>query len=289
MQMNSCSVCRSTQLKPLPEYSHAHLVQCKNCNMVFSAKQPDHQELIEFYSNGYDLTRYYSPITEKRYKELLEEFEVYKTEGRLLDIGCGYGFFLQTAQEAGWEETGIEITDEAVKACTSKGLRMHHGTLESANFPNDHFDVIVLIETIEHVVDVDKLLKEIHRVLRPGGLVYLSTPNFNALNRYRLKEKYDVVQYPLHLSYFTPNTLKRFFESNGFETKKIISSGISKTRYKTSTGQSNQEYVSETSDDEMLRYRIEKSSVLKTAKNMANGVLNVLKVGESIKGYFVKK
>lgn len=288
MQINQCPVCHSAQLNPLKEYTHAHLVQCKDCGMVFSNEQPDQKTLVEFYSDGYDLTRYYSPITEKRYKELLEEFEPYRNEGRLLDVGCGYGFFLQTSKEAGWDATGIEITDEAVKACTSKGLRMHHGTLESAVFPNDHFDVIVLIETIEHVIEVDQLLKEIQRVLRPGGLVYLSTPNFNAINRYRLKEKYDVVQYPLHLSYFTPATLKRFFESNGFKTKQMMSSGISKTRYKTSTGQSNQEYVSETSDDEMLRYRIEKSSALKAAKNMANGMLNVLKVGESIKAYFVK-
>ena len=165
---------------------------------------------------------------------------------------------------------------------------MHHGSLEQGNFQKDHFDVIVLIETIEHVTKVDELLKEIHRILRPGGLVYLSTPNFNALNRFRLKEKYDIVQYPLHLSYFTPKTIKRFFENNKFKTVKIESTGISKTRYKTSTGQSNQEYVSETSDDEMLRYRIEKSASLKTAKNVANKILDKLQIGESIKGYFVK-
>lgn len=288
MLKSSCPVCHSAQLDPIPEYKHAHLVKCKGCGMVFSNEQPEHEELIQFYSNGYDLTRYYSPITEKRYQELLKEFEAFRKEGRLLDIGCGYGFFLQTAREAGWETTGIEITDDAVKACTSKGLRMHHGTLQEAVFPNDHFDVIVLIESIEHLKNVEEVLEEIHRVLRPGGLVYLSTPNFNAINRYRLQEKYDIVQYPLHLSYFTPGTLKRFFESNGFNTQMIISSGISKTRYKTSTGQSNQEYVSETSDDEMLRYRIEKSAALKTAKKMANGILNALKLGESIKGYFVK-
>lgn len=288
MQITSCPVCHSTQLNALPEYAHAHLVKCQSCGMIFSNEQPDHEELVEFYSEGYDLTRYYSPITEKRYKELLQEFEAYRQNGRLLDIGCGYGFFLQTAKEVNWDITGIEITDEAVKACTSKDLRMHHGSLESAGFPDDHFDVIVLIETIEHVTEVDKLLREIYRVLRPGGLVYLSTPNFNAVNRFRLKEKYDIIQYPLHLSYFTPDTLKQFFESNGFKTKSIKSSGISKTRYKTSTGQSDQAYVSETSDDEMLRYRIEKSAMLKGAKNMANSVLNSLNIGESIKGYFVK-
>lgn len=289
MKINACPVCQAEKFKKLEKYAHAHLVKCTNCEMVLSNQHPKQSELVEFYSDGYDLTKYYSPITEQRYLELLGEFEAYRNTSKLLDIGCGYGFFLETAKQNNWDVTGVEITDDAVKACTSKGLRMHHGTLETAHFQDETFDVIVLIETIEHVIQPEKLITEIHRVLRPGGLVYLTTPNFNAINRYRLKAQYDVIQYPLHLSYFTPKTLQRFFESNGFETQEIASSGISKTRYKTSTGQSNQEYVSETSDDEMLRYRIEKSSGLKAAKNMANGILNILQVGESIKGYFVKK
>lgn len=288
MKISACPVCSSNKFKTLEQYTHAHLVKCSSCEMVFSNQQPEQSELANFYSDGYDLTRYYSPITERRYLEILEEFESFRKTGKLLDIGCGFGFFLETANEKNWETTGVEISNTAVKACTSKGLRMHHGALETAHFQNNEFDVIVLIETIEHVLQPEKLITEIHRILRPGGLVYLSTPNFNALNRYRLKGQYDIVQYPLHLSYFTPRTLKKFFEENGFSTQKITSTGISKTRYKTSTGQSNQEYVSETSDDEMLRYRIEKNKLLMAGKNAANSVLSMLNVGESIKGYFVK-
>ncbi len=288
MKIKACSVCGSNQFIPLEQFKHAHLVKCASCNLVFSELQPEQPELVDFYSEGYDLTKYFSPITEKRYLELLEDFKVFRNTGKLLDIGCGFGFFLETAKRKGWDVIGLEITNDAVEACSSKGLNMHHGTLETAKFEDESFDVIVFIETIEHVIEPNRLIKEIHRVLRPGGLVYLSTPNFNALNRYRLQEKYDVIQYPLHLSYFTPKTLRRFFERNGFTTKKITSTGISKTRYKTSMGQSNQEYVSETSDDEMLRYRIENNQLLKSAKTAANSVLNMFNVGESIKGYFVK-
>lgn len=288
MKIEACPVCQAEKFKRLEKYEHAYIVKCTNCDMVFSDQQPEQSELVDFYSDGYDLTKYYSPITEKRYLKLLEEFESFRKTGKLLDIGCGFGFFLETAKQKNWDVTGIEITDDAVKACTLKGLRMHHGTLEIAHFQDEMFDVIVMIETIEHITEIDNLIREIYRILRPGGLVYLSTPNFNAINRYRLKDQYDVIQYPLHLSYFTPKTLTRFFEMNGFKTERITSTGISKTRYKTSTGQSNQEYVSETSDDEMLRFRIEKNQLLKGAKNVANSVLNILNVGESIKAYFVK-
>ena len=182
MKINACPVCGGNKFNSLEKFAHAHLVKCSSCEMVFSEEKPDQADIVEFYSDGYDLTRYFSPITEKRYLELLEEFEKFRKTGQLLDVGCGFGFFIETAKQQGWDVTGVEITDDAVKACTSKGLRMHHGTLETAHFQDEMFDVIVLIETIEHVIQPEKLIKEIHRVLRPGGLVYLSTPNFNAIN-----------------------------------------------------------------------------------------------------------
>lgn len=286
--MKNCPVCSSSQLHPVKGYEHAFLTKCSDCGMIFTAKQPSIQEQEAFYKDGYDLTRFYSPITKKRYEELLSEFETYKQTGRILDIGAGYGFFLEEAKNKGWDVYGTELTDEVVSICEQKGITMHKGELKTAGFPDNHFDVIVMIEAIEHVTNVGEMIGEVYRILRPGGLVYITTPNFNALNRYRLKEKYDVISYPLHLSYFTPGTLKKLFEKRNFKTQSIKSSGISRTRYKTSTGQSNQAYVSETSDDEMLRHRIEKSTFLRGLKSVANGMLNLFGIGENLKGWFVK-
>ena len=78
------------------------------------------------------------------------------------------------------------------------------------------------------------------------------------------------------------------FEQHGFETLKIQTTGYSVTRKKTSQGKSNQDYVSETSDDEMLRYKIENSVLLKAGKHTANWALNKLKIGDSIKATFIK-
>jgi 2-polyprenyl-3-methyl-5-hydroxy-6-metoxy-1,4-benzoquinol methylase len=288
MKHTSCILCNATSLKPLENYTSYELVRCNSCDFVFTQKIPDKQELLEYYSENYDRTNYFSPITKKRYNELLDKFEPFRKTNRMLDIGCGYGFFLEVARERGWEVYGVEITDDAVDACTKKGINMFKGDSKDVNFDNESFDVVISIEVIEHLNDPNSYLSKAHDLLRSGGVMYVTTPNFNSYLRYRLKEDYDVISYPNHLCYFTARTLKQAFTQNGFIKKKVITTGMSITRLKTSKGKSQQEFVSETSDDEMLRYRIEKNRGLRVFKSVANFFLNATKSGVSLKGTFVK-
>ncbi len=283
-----CNLCGGTDLEHMEGYEKHHLVTCNSCGFVFSEAIPSAEELTAFYSDDYDRTRYFSPVTEKRYNELLDTFEPFRKTNRILDVGCGYGFFLEIAKKRGWEVYGTEISSDACKKCTEKGINMHFGKLESCEFDPESFDVIVSLEVIEHFSDPRSTMKCINGVLRKGGLFYLTTPNFNAYLRYRLKAQYDVIDYPNHLCYFTPVTLRLFAEKLGFETLKIKTTGISITRSKTSLGESKQQYVSETSDDEMLRYRIEKRRVLRWGKQFVNFWLNALGIGVSLKGWFIK-
>lgn len=264
------------------------LYHCNNCSLVFMKRIPSDQELQTYYTNAYDRTSYFSPITRKRYEELLDSFEPYRKTNRILDIGCGYGFFLEIAQKRGWEVYGSELTPQACETCEEKGIRTFLGELPENSFEKESFDVVVAIEVLEHLRSPLDYVKEIKNLLRQGGLLYLTTPNFNAYLRYRLKDKYDVIEYPNHLTYFTRRSLRFLFEKEGFISKKIETTGMSVTRYRTSIGRSNQDYVSETSDDEMIRYKIERNRLLRFTKNLANGILNQLKIGVSLKGSFEK-
>lgn len=251
-------------------------------------RKPSDQELQTYYTNTYDRTSYFSPITRKRYEELLDSFEPYRKTNRILDIGCGYGFFLEIAREKGWEVYGSELTEQACESCKKKGIHTFLGELPENNFDKESFDVVVAIEVLEHLRNPLAYVKEVFHLLRKGGLLYLTTPNFNAYLRYRLKDRYDVIEYPNHLTYFTQRSLRFLFEQNGFKTQSIETTGMSVTRYRTSIGKSNQDYVSETSDDEMIRYKIENNRFLRITKNLTNGMLNVLKIGLSLKGRFEK-
>ena len=99
----SCLVCASTELTDLKNYQKAYLCQCNSCNFIFSRKIPSDKDLKRYYSDDYDRTRYFSHITYQRYKELLLSFESSRKTNKILDIGCGYGFFLTVAKELGWE------------------------------------------------------------------------------------------------------------------------------------------------------------------------------------------
>jgi SAM-dependent methyltransferase len=247
------------------------------------------QELVDYYSNNYERTNYLSPITVKRFNEILDRFEPHRKTGKLLDVGAGYGFFMEVAKERGWDVYGTELTDEAVKHCEAKGLKMFKGEFHELDIEPESFDVIVSIEVLEHVNTPVQYAKKANEILRKGGVLYMTTPNFNSILRYRLKEQYNVIEYPNHLCYYTPQTFLNLFTSHGFHKLEIKTTGISLTRLRTSKGKSDQEYVCETSDDEMLRYRIEKNPALKVMKSSTNGVLNLLKKGDSLKGYFQKK
>lgn len=284
-----CLICNSPSLRPLEGYEEHHLVECRSCRFVFSNSIPSEEELLEYYSGDYDRTAYFSPVTEKRYNELLDSFETYKRTGRILDIGCGYGFFLETAKKRGWEVYGTEVSREACDKCEAKGIKMHYGKFETCDFEDGYFDIVVSFEVIEHLQNPQEIIKCTNRVLRSGGLLYLTTPNFNSYLRYRLKSNYDVIDYPNHLSYYTAVTLRLLVEKFGFKTLSTKTTGISITRSKTSRGESMQQYVSETSDDEMLRYKIEKRRFLRLGKQFINFWLNAFGIGVSLKGWFVKE
>jgi len=285
----NCLVCDSENLSELPRFTSSFLVKCSDCGFVFSNRIPSHEELENYYDSDYDVTRYYSPITEKRYNVLLDSFEKERKTNRILDIGAGYGFFLEAAKNRGWEVYGTEISDDAITHCKEKGIELMKGSVETINFGALTFDVIVTIEVIEHLNTPKSFVDKIHQLLRPDGLFYVTTPNFDSTLRYWLGEKYDVIGYPNHLCYYNSKTLKNLMVQSGFCVNSIKTTGLSVTRIKTSKGQSNQDYVSETSDDEMLRYRIENNKALKILKTSTNGALNLLKIGDSLKGSFRKK
>ncbi len=283
-----CLVCNSSNLKPLSAYEKAHLCKCSDCGFVFAQHIPSEQELIDYY-DGYGRNDYLSLVTIKRYNELLDAMEPFRKTNKLLDVGCGIGYFLEVAKERGWEVHGTEYTDRAMEICSAKGIQMKQGKLDPANYEAESFDVITSFEVLEHINNPLEETNNFNQLLRKGGLVYLTTPNFNSLLRHRLKERYDVITYPEHLSYYTTSTLKKLFTQCGFRKLKIQTTGISLTRLKTSQGQTSQAFISETSDDEQLRNKIEEKRYLQLAKTMVNGTLTIFGVGDSLKGWFVKK
>ena len=284
---DNCLICSSKKLFLLEKYKSAHLCKCKNCGFVFSKNIPSKIELNNFYE-GYSRADYLSPVTIKRYNELLDKFEQFRKTGKIIDVGCGIGYFLEIAKKRGWEVYGTEYTDEAIKICSSKGIKMSLGKLNPKNYDSEMFDIITSFEVLEHINNPIEEINNFSKILRKEGLVYLTTPNFNSLLRYKLNEKYDVITYPEHLSYYTPKTINNLFNKLNFRKFKLQTTGISLTKLKTKRGQVSVGSISENSIDEDLRNKIENNKLLLLIKLIVNLGLSIFKKGDSIKGWYIK-
>lgn len=255
--------------------------------MVFSARKPTENELIKHYTN-YPRYDTFSMVTIKRYHELLDEFEKFRLTNNLLDIGCSNGYFLEVAKKRGWNVFGQEFARECIEVCKNKGIIIKQGYLEEINFENNFFDVITSFEVIEHINTPNSHTKTIHRILRNQGLFYFTTPNFNSISRLLLGNKWNIIEYPEHLAYFTPRTINHLLYKNGFKKIKIKTTGISISRLKQS--KENKEHKTSLIDnpDELYRRKAEKNILFKILKYTINFFLNILKKGDTIKGYYIK-
>ena len=227
LQHTKCLITQTEDLYPLKGYEKNYLVKSRSSGFVFCSKIPTEEEIYNHYNNypiGYGAD---SAITTIRINEVLDGFEKFRKTNKMLDVGCGPGLFLIEAKKRGWEVYGTEFTDNQLTYLKDKGINTLKGKLSDHSFENELFDVIISSEVIEHINNPVEEIQQFHRLLRKGGVVYITTPNFNALERYFLKGDYEIIEYPEHLCYYTPKTINLLLTQNGFEKLKITTTGIS--------------------------------------------------------------
>ncbi len=283
-----CPLCGSLRKRPIAAYARHHLARCTGCGLVHTALVPTTDELQSYYG-GYPVHAEVSPITLKRYDELLDRFEGWRTTGRILDVGCGAGHFLQRAALRGWTAHGTEYGGQALAASRAKGIAVIEGPLDPSNYPTGHFDVVCSFEVIEHVPHPAEDLERMVSVLRPGGLLYLTTPNFRCTGRWLSGPDWSVVNYPEHLNYFTPATFKALARRQGLRTAWLRTTGMDLARIRTKAGMDRTARSQVRAGQEEFRERLEGSPALNAAKRMLNGLLTLLGIGDHMKAGFVKR
>jgi SAM-dependent methyltransferase len=136
--------------------------------------------------------------------------------GSLLDVGCGNGLFLGRARDMGWRVVGVEPDPEAAAVASSRGLDVRIGGIEVLTGVTGEFDWITMSHVIEHVHDPTNLLRACHRLLRPGGRIWIETPNLDSLGHSIYGPSWRDLDPPRHLALFTYSSLRQAVSETGF-------------------------------------------------------------------------
>ena len=204
-----------------PDYgSHAQIVQCNHCNLVYANPQWPPDELVAAYTAVEDETyvqeREGRELTFEKHLKSLEKFTGPSNGGTLLDVGAYIGVFVEIARAHGWLAEGIEPSLWAVTNAQHRDLPIHQGTLHDMVLTNQKYDVITMWDVIEHVTDPAGELQQTFQLLNPGGWLAVHTMDIDSLTARVLGSRWPWLM-DMHLYYFSRKTLIEMLKKSGFE------------------------------------------------------------------------
>jgi 2-polyprenyl-3-methyl-5-hydroxy-6-metoxy-1,4-benzoquinol methylase len=266
------------------------MISCRRCKTLYTSYLPDPGQ-AEDYDSYYDEENLTAPdFINRRLDEIMTDFASYRQHGRLLDVGFGAGTLLDAARRAGWQPFGVEVAARAVEQVRGLGFDVFCGTLQEARYPDNFFDVVTLSEVLEHVSDPHVVLHEIARVLRPGGLLWATTPHGRGISASMLGLKWSVVNPPEHLQLFSRNGGERMLRAAGLTLVRMVSQGVNPYELLQSLRGIDQPVAADKSQaDERVEssYRLNEalmaSSSRRRLKDVLNRLLSLGRLGDSLK------
>lgn len=236
-----CPVCKSEENSLKVIKDGYRVFQCSSCTHLFVHPVPSYENLRSLYSSdrGYHKDKYES-IFDGNHKypdSMLDNLRViskFVPAGKILDVGCSNGEFLYLAKERGYHVQGVELNPMTASAAMRNGIPVHNGVLQDCHFEDGSFDVIYLSHVMEHIDDIDIFVREVVRIIRPGGLLAVGTPNHDAffprstfiLHRvFRIPWSHPTP--PEHLHQFSWRSMMCLLERYGFEVQECHYSNCS--------------------------------------------------------------
>lgn len=275
----------------MPRYAASRLVRCRRCALVFAGTLPSPAELEAHYRD-YPAHDALLELTARRYREVLGQLEPFRGTNRLLDVGCGDGHFLAVARELEWEVYGSEYGTGPRTRARELGLDVREAPFPASAGELGSFDAVTAFEVIEHVVAPREELARITALLRPGGCVYLTTPNFGSLSRRLTGPRWRAIGYPEHVNMFTPGTLDLVLSRAGLVRLSVRTTGISPTDIWSGLRPARPAGPTVAADeagpclDERVRAGVAASPLIDRAVRAANVALATLGVGDTIKALY---
>jgi SAM-dependent methyltransferase len=222
--VTSCLLCRGSETRLFIREGEWQYLRCLNCGLIFLEPQPSkgflhahYQDYLPADPQGIESWRQLMAQVFAKSARLIQE--VIPLPGRLLDIGCGYGFFLEEMARLGWQVEGSEISVTGIRYAREKlELNVSDRPLPRPDWQDNCYDVITLFYVIEHLQNPLVVLREARRLLRPGGLLLLRWPHTAPIAKILRPwaKRMKLYQAPSHLFDFSPVTIYKILDQLGF-------------------------------------------------------------------------
>ncbi len=248
--MNSghgCPLCGGGETFPKYDFGRQRILRCRQCTMMWLDPQPSLEELGAVYGEDYyqnekffedrneSIYGYYDYLSEKYFKQhnyhllldrLIGFMADFGSDSRLLDVGCGLGSLLDVAFDKGFQVEGVEFNRTAAEQVRRK-YTFPVFTGDLLDYEGGPFDVVAMLDVIEHLREPFQAIRMLNRLLKPGGVMMLSTMDCDSLvSRLLGKRLEDFRRVREHLFFFTRRTMGLVLEAEGFEVLRTDSYGI---------------------------------------------------------------
>lgn len=251
LEASSCPGCGHPPPNPLLIRGQDRLVgnpgsfgvaRCERCGLAFTSPRVPPEQLDRYYPRSYpsfqavgsgrrfpsvspgellNRVRLAASVRLGPYRHILRS-----QPGRLLDVGCGGGVLGEFFGRRGWQVCGIEPSLHGSERAAERGIEVHRGTVDDAPWPAGSFDAIVFNHSLEHVPDPGRALELATNLLRSGGVLAVSVPNFGCWQRRAFGDRWFQLDLPRHMQHFERDTLARLLTGVGLEVVEMRSQSM---------------------------------------------------------------
>ncbi|MEX0785412.1 MAG: class I SAM-dependent methyltransferase [Dehalococcoidia bacterium] len=218
----ACALCGGSSSKRVLDAKQRTVVECRDCGLRALSPMPTLGDMVGI--NAETVHPFFNACLEDEasyrayFDRKLDDLQRYQRSGRLLDVGCGAGFFLDAARTRGYSVAGVDLSPvPAAYAQDALGLDVAVSSLYAYEAPSDAFDAVTIFQTIEHDPDPAALCAELYRIVAPGGVLMVTTPAADGFVARAMGKRWFGYRNVEHVSFFSRRSLRFALERAGFE------------------------------------------------------------------------